>query len=307
MKSAAFRCAALLITICSLAAPSLAVDVKDSDRVYTNFVREAATVGDRKFRLEVRGMTLDNEGGPELTLAGVPVETFERERNICTRGNKTPCVAPNDFKLDEVQGGVFDLLGSYGIGTSIEVGVDVPLYVQKSRFLEATDGTPNDPEVSQTINATDVGDVLFYGKYRHQLAENCAVAGGLELTVPTGEERDGFGTGDAGFNPFVSTRYQRGPFAVGGHLGYLLYAGSAANVVNWSVETILRGTALYSLRVELSGRYLEDYGQKEHDIVVLPGIDFYLTDYFGIRPTGLVGLRDESPDWGIGIGIVATL
>src|SRR5262249_54415272 len=117
MKSAALKYGALLLTICA-ATPSLhAVEVTDADRTYGNFMRDAATVGDGKIRLELRGMTMENENEPRITLAGVPVDDFEQVRNICKNHTDRGCDDPkNDFELDKVQGGTIDLLGSYGLG-----------------------------------------------------------------------------------------------------------------------------------------------------------------------------------------------
>jgi hypothetical protein len=305
---------------CCAATPARGAEVlvTDADRVYANYVREAATVGAGKIRFEVRGMTLDNDRHPDLTLAGFPVDNVANIRDICIQGSRPPCPTPdNDFELDRVQGGVIDVLGSYVLGKSAEVGFDVPIFIQNSRFIDlpATRALQMDPrnqghsevDVARTINATEMGDVLMYGKFKRMVAQHCSVAGGLELTVPTGIEREGFGSGELGFNPFLSTRYQRGRFAVGGHIGYQIYTNDPADVLNWSVEAIVKPHHLFNLRVELAARYFKDFGDRFNDIVVLPGVDIILSENFTVRPTGLANVTDEAIDWGLGVGLALTL
>ena len=308
MKSAALKYGALLLTICA-ATPSLhAVEVTDADRTYGNFMRDAATVGDGKIRLELRGMTMENDNSPRITLAGVPADDFEQVRNICKNHTDRGCSDPNnDYELDKIQGGTIDLLGSYGLGKNGEVGFDMPLFIQKSRFLEATNGTANKPSVVHTINSTDVGDLMLYTKFKKTVMEHFSLAGGLELRLPTGIERDGFGYGEMGFNPFLSGRYQYGRFAVGGHVGYNIFTGPPADQFNFSVEAIVRGGNSYAFRTELCGRYFKDFGDKFTDVYVMPGIDFDLAPNFTIRPQALANISSDAIDWGLGVGIAFTL
>jgi hypothetical protein len=308
MKGAALGYGALLLMACALTPPLRAVEVTDQDRTYGNFMREAATVGDGKIRLELRGMTMDNENSPRITLAGVPVDDFEQVRNICKNHTDRGCSDPtNDFELDHVQGGTIDLLGSYGLGKNGEAGFDMPLYIQKSRFFDATNGTANKPTVTHTINSTDVGDLMLYAKFKRTVADHCTVGAGLELRLPTGVERDGFGYGEMGFNPFISARYQYDRFAVGAHVGYQIFTGPPADQFNFSIEAIVRGNSSYSFRTEVLARYFKDFGDKFSDLSIMPGFDFNLAPNFTIRPQALANLTSDAIDWGLGVGIVLTL
>jgi len=108
-----------------------------------------------------------------------------------------------------------------------------------------------------------------------------------------------------GVNPFVSTRYQRGPFSVGAHGGYLFHSGDVPGVFNYSAAGIVRPAATYALRVELSGRLLKDGGDYFNDVVLLPGLEVNLIDHVAIRPTGRANLTHDALDWGLGLGIAA--
>jgi hypothetical protein len=296
MKGAAYTWTASLLMLLGIAVAAHAAepaDVTDADRVYRNFTREAATVQPGQIRLEIRGLTIEDDGDTELDLLGWPVQSDVDE-------------------VRKINGGILDLLGSYGLGNSTELGFLIPFFIQETTkarafAVESPDGGLVETRYfDDTTNDQDVGDVLLYGKFKRAVAEHCAVAGGLELTVPTGVERKGFGTGEVGVNPFLSSRYQKGRFGLGAHIGYQIYTGDVVDVLNYSAEAIARGTAAYALRIEVSGRLFKVAGSEFHDVVVLPGIEYNFSETFTIRPTGLANVTDEAMDWGLGLGLAYT-
>jgi outer membrane protein OmpA-like peptidoglycan-associated protein len=291
MKGAVQRWIVAGITGVSLAIAAgvaSATDVTDNDRVFRNFTRETATVNQGEIRLEIRGLQEQDEENTRLNLLGYPVHLG----------------FPADKR--ELTGGVIDLLGSWGFGKNAELGVDIPGYIQTLKFAN---GTRREDQ--------DVGDILLYLKVKRSVAEHCSVGGGLELSLPNGPEQKGFGTGELGFNPYVSTRYQRGPFAVGVNVGYQLYTGSdrtvnnvndfqAVGVFNYGAEVILRGSPLYALRTEIAGRVFDEHGTRFHDLTVLPGIDFNVSPNVTLRPQGMANGTDTALDWGIGLGLAVS-
>jgi len=148
---------------------------------------------------------------------------------------------------------------------------------------------------------------FFTANSKRQVAEHCATAFGMELKLPTGIENKRLGTGEMGFQPFLSTRYQKGRVAVGAHVGYQIYTGSVRDEFNYSVDVVLRATDAYAIRTEVSGRLFKTDNRRFHDAVVLPGIDLNLTDRITLRPTGIANLTDEAIDWGLALGIAAQL
>jgi hypothetical protein len=300
MKGAASRVGALVVVVvCVVARAAIAIDtdVTDRDRVWVNFTREAAVVGDKHFWIELRGMKLmDDQGinqtdstgakfdGPTLNLSGYPIN------KPCTIGGSPGCI-------DEIDGGRFELLGAYGIGPYIEAGLDLPFIMQE----EISYVGPDNKEFA------DIGDLVFYGKFKRQLAEHWAGALGLEVNAATGSSSKGFGSGHTGLNPFLSTRYQSGRLALGAHVGFLLNVDGPADVFNWSLEGIVRGNRLFALRCEVNGRQFRDFGNNFTDIAVWPGIDFNLTDYLIIRPQAVAHLTSDAINWGIGVGLVFTM
>ena len=112
--------------------------VTNLDRMWYNFNREAATVGDGGFWVELRGLKL-NEDDPKIGLNGYPVNDFERK---------------NGSELTEISGGRFDLIGAYGLG-SAELGIgheDSPkireLFTQTYRGSRYSFGYPACPDMS---------------------------------------------------------------------------------------------------------------------------------------------------------------
>jgi hypothetical protein len=281
------------VSLAVAAGPAAAADVTDNDRTFRNFTRETATVGDGRIRLEIRGLQAQDEENTRLNLYGL----------LLPKG-----------QTQEVTGGVVDLLASYGLGKNAELGFDIPSYIESKKFVPGTN-------IHNRVTNEDVGDIMLYAKFRRSVAEHCTAGAGLELTLPNGPVQKGFSTGELGFNPYVSTRYQRGPVALGTNIGYQMYTGDQkdpqrtfedgqpillSDQFNYGVEAIVRGSETYALRAELAGRVFNLRGQRFHDAVLLPGIDFNLAQNFVIRPTGLANITATALDWGLGVGMAYT-
>jgi len=307
MLGAAVRTGALTVLLCVSAGFALAQEeaevaasppeaeataepnaMSDRDRLWANFSREAAVLGNNRFWVEFRGMKMYTGNDPTLGLNGYSV------RSSLTR-KKCPNNPPDTACIDNIEGGRFDLIGAYGIGKTAEVGIDIPVVQQQ---IEFTDGSFQD-------NAS-IGDLLLYGKFKRELDEHWAGAVGLEMSIPTASVTNLMGSGDLGLNPFLSTRYQSGRVGVGGHLGFLFNTGSQPQVFNWSVSFLARANRLLALRTEVNGRLFNQYGTN-NDIAIWPGFDYNLTDYFLIRPQGLVHATDDAVNWGIGLGLAVTM
>ncbi len=298
MKGAAFRGGAVLTVLCGLFVPVLAQEaaptaatpelvVTDADRVVRNFTQEAAVVGKNQLRLELSGFTLHKDSDVRLDLIGYSIKPFEE--NIGS-------------EVHSLSGGVINLLGSYGIGGTAEVGVNIPIMFE--------DLSLRDPETgfnAGSMNAADMGDLLMYAKFRREVMDHLSVGAGMDLLLPTGIEKDGFGTGEVGTNPFVSARYQQGRVGTGINVGYLFNTGDVPNVFNWGWELIVRANKTFALRCEITGRLFDQAGDKFDDVTVLPGVDIAMGDRLVIRPSGLTHITDEAIGWGVGIGIAYTL
>lgn len=307
MKGAASRVSALVIAVCAIAGTAFAqtaaeapvtAEVTDNDRVWANFTREAATVGEKHFWIELRGMKqMDDLAIKQTDSAGTKFEGPTEGLNGFALNHPNCTISPQKGCIEEIDGGRFDLVGAYGIWNTLEVGVDFPFVMQESIDYVGGDHAEE----------AGLGDLLLYGKFKRQLAEHVAGAIGLEISAPTGSSSKFFGSGNTGLNPFLSTRYQSGRVALGGHVGFQLNVDDPPDVFNWSVEGIVRATSLFALRLEVNGRLFKDGSETFNDIAVWPGIDFNLTRNFIIRPQASAHLTTDAIDWGLGLGFVFTM
>ncbi|HYD48221.1 MAG TPA: hypothetical protein VEB21_07735 [Terriglobales bacterium] len=295
----------------AMAGVALAADVKvtDEDRVFRNFTREAAVVDRGQIRLEVRGFYASEES-----------EDHDVTRSGRCRGPLRENCARLDLNgrrvigVESLNGGIIDLLASYGVAPNTEIGLILPGVIETAH---RDDGTTETEE--------DLGDLTLYGKFRFAITEMFSVAGGLELSTPTGSDdklitvRDdpdpdiedgtasGFGTGHFGFNPFVSFRWSWQRLALESHVGYNVYTSSdIKRVFNWSAAGIIKAGESWAFRTEFSGRIWDQFGTRWVDVVCMPGIDIELSDNFIFRPTGMANITETAMDWGIGAGIAAT-
>src|SRR5262245_38444425 len=156
---------------CSAQPPAEAskpVEVTDADRVFRNFTRESAVVNQNQIRVEVRALRTE-----EMSEGGDP-DCKGPNRSNCARLNT---IGQRILGVEDVYGSIIDVVASYGLFHNAEVGAILPFVIET---VKRDDGSMDTEE--------DIGDVLFYGKYKQPVAEHCTVSGGLELTAPTGDE-----------------------------------------------------------------------------------------------------------------------
>jgi len=265
--------AGVAFAMATSAAFAVDVTVTDADRIFKNYTRETATVAPQQFRVEVQGIYQDSTGTPSVTIYG-----FKAPQNA-----------------NGLSGGNFNLIGSYGVTKGAEVGFVIPGYYQTTTFTDA-----------HSQNVGDIGDFLMYGKFQRNIDENLNAGGGLELTTPNGPVQKGFGAGALGLNPFVSTRYTSGRWALGLHIGYQFYTHTAPNMFNYSTEGILKVSDAWSLRCEWSGTVFSQGGQRLWPAYFYPGLDYYLAENLVLRPTGIANGTKDAISWGLGLGVAMT-
>jgi outer membrane protein OmpA-like peptidoglycan-associated protein len=262
----------------SAAGSAAAADVTNADRSYGNYIPEAATVGDKNVRVEVRGMAVGDEGGNRLNIIYL----------------RLAGLYPNQ-KVTQLSGGEIDVLGSFGLGKSGEVGFIVPSYFESLQFQNAP-----------TLNVQDVGDLGLYLKFKHSVAEHCSIGAGVQVTIPNGPKNKGLSRGELGETPMVSARWEHGPYALGVNAGYEIYSGTPADIFDYGAQAIVRGSENWAFRTEIVGRVFNDGGHSFDALQLLPGIDVNLAPNFTVRPQGMAGLTNSALDWGVGAGVMYT-
>jgi hypothetical protein len=160
---------------------------------------------------------------------------------------------------------------------------------------------------------TGVGDIKLSGKYLplHTKVFNAGV--GAQLSLPSGNDNHGLGTGEFGALPFFTGAFNLALLEVRGHVGWEFLAGNHNN--DQKADRLVYGFGIFmplwdriDLRNEFSGTQLDRPG-KPKIVNYLIGLDVRLPigDYdILLRPTGLIGVTDRAPDWGIGGSIVFT-
>ncbi len=285
-----------VLALCIMSVPAFGTDeeaipghhVTERDRLWANFGRESAVVGSGKLRLGTQAMAINyGSEDPETDLTGFPINDFERALGIAG--------TPDTIKA--IEGTRIDIQGAYGLGPTMEIGVDVPVYLERISF----DGS------TEAINTEDIGDVVVHAKFRKMVSSSTAIGAGLEISTPTGAENKRLGTGELGFNPFVNARYTSGGFAVGGHIGFQMFENSVEDVLNYSAFLIARRNECLAFRIEVNGRFLRQPQDDFHDVSILPGLDVSITDRITLRPQAMFGLNDDAYTWGAGLGAVVEL
>ena len=186
------------------------------------------------------------------------------------------------------------------LARALEVGVDFPFVMQEQISFV---GGP----VTTTI--ADIGDLLFYGKFKRQLAEHWA---GRDRARAQ-RRRRGSTQQVLRLRPHRSEPVPLDALSVRAAspsariVGFLFNVDGPPDVFNWSVEGIVRGNSLFALRCEVNGRLFSDGGDNFNDIAVWPGLDFNLTDNLIIRPQAQAHLTNDAINWGLGLGFVFTM
>lgn len=188
---------------------------------------------------------------------------------------------------------------SYGLG-KLEAGFAIP-YVRSLR--------DNDKD------RDGFGDVSLYAKVVPIQNEMFAGGFGMVLITPSGDDDHELGYGEVGFEPFgtVALRLtQNGPFEARGSGGYRFFADDHKTPAGrvppdaffYRAGLFMAASERMGLRCEFAGEDIDIHGHRE-PMQIEPGIDIRIPTSLVeilVRPTGLVGLNNDAPDWGVGVG-----
>jgi hypothetical protein len=151
----------------------------------------------------------------------------------------------------------------------------------------------------------NVGNMNLYGKVVPIETDLFKAGLGLEFELPSGD----VGSDDVGLAPFFVISENLGSVEITQHLGYQFFPGNSeenAEALGYGGGIRTAPVENVALRMEFVGLTLfaeEEAGKNITAVTFEPGVDFRLPmeriDFF-IRPSGLVGLTDNAPDWGAG-------
>ena len=152
------------------------------------------------------------------------------------------------------------LLGNIGLTDRLDIGAALP-FVALSLSGSRVD-TYRGTELVQAIgsaSASGPGDFLIRGKYNLLRRTGSGLAIGGEARLPTGNEQNLLGTGEASIKPRLIASLERDRVAVHGDIGYAL-GGFSDELVYGGAITVL-GTSHLTLVGEIAGRRLSSAGR----------------------------------------------
>lgn len=203
-----------------------------------------------------------------------------------------------------------------------EADVVIPYHLLDESFSPRTGATSE-------LQDDGIGDIQLTGKYIPLRGHLMDLGGGVRMSLPSGQEQGiglgdvggmpggedrGFGTGEFGAMPFLTGALHITVAEVRGHIGGLFFTGD--NNKGLASDRLVYGFGVYvpmgkyiSIRNEFSSAEFYDEPQNPKLSTYMPGVDIRVPigdlDLL-IRPTGLIGVSDLSPDWGVGGSLVIT-
>jgi hypothetical protein len=152
------------------------------------------------------------------------------------------------------------LLGNIGVTDRLDIGAALP-FVAISMDGRRVD-TYRGSQLVQAIasaSASGPGDLLIRGKYNVVRNSGSGLAIGAEARLPTGDEQNLLGTGEASIKPRIIASLERDRVAVHGDVGYSI-GGLSDELVYGGAVTVL-GTSRLTLVGEIAGRRLSSAGR----------------------------------------------
>jgi len=205
----------------------------------------------------------------------------------------------SEFDLDPGEVDTTTVFGRLAYGAEKwEAGLQLPYY-----FADLDLDMPNGHSDS---DEDGVGDLSLYGKFVPLQKGMIKLGLGGQVSVPTGDE-DKFGTGEVGLLPFITGGIDLEVVEGIAHVGWNFLTGHDS-----SPDSLVYGFGLLApvpmigdyvaLRNEFVGEQFDTHG-KPKTVSYLPGLDIRIPAgplNILLRPTGQVGITEESPDWGVG-------
>jgi Putative MetA-pathway of phenol degradation len=152
------------------------------------------------------------------------------------------------------------LLGNIGVTDRLDIGAALP-FVAISMDGRRVD-TYRGSQLVQAIasaSASGPGDFLIRGKYNVVRSSGSGLAIGAEARLPTGNEQNLLGTGEASIKPRVIASLERDRVAVHGDIGYSI--GGLSDELVYGGAVTVSGTSRLTLVGEIAGRRLSSAGR----------------------------------------------
>lgn len=163
--------------------------------------------------------------------------------------------------------GQFTAFLTYGLTDRLDLSIAVPIVRTRLSVVSSATihrvGTAANPRIhffrdpsvpsgygtqkrfTASGSASGLGDVIVRLKANALRTEKAGLALGLDMRLPTGDERDLLGAGAVGAKPFAAISFVRGRIAPHVNLGY-----------QWNGESVLAGNPTQGARAQLPDQFL---------------------------------------------------
>lgn len=130
------------------------------------------------------------------------------------------------------------------------IRVAAPIAGQQAHFFDAANPQSSTNKVfTNTSSATGIGDVTIRGKGTLWKNDTSGIALGLDLRLPSGDERNFLGSGALGVKPFLAASKRFGPAAPHVNLGY-----------EWNGDSLLAGDIAANQKASLPDQFIWTVG-----------------------------------------------
>jgi len=226
--------------------PSLGVVSRQTENFGPILTERAETIGRHRLFVgfSYQYFNFDKADGVNLKNFGV-VFQHESEANLCTPGSPITCVGGEPvFQKDiiatqnriDLKVHQFTAVGTFGLTDRLDVSVAIPIL--NVRMGVSSDATINSFETAADFppccvhrfdpanvdshenfidvahanffnnnTSSGIGDVIFRGKFQALKGEKAGLAVGLDVHLPTGDEKNFLGSGTWGLRPFMTFSY----------------------------------------------------------------------------------------------------
>lgn len=242
--------------------PALGTMMRSSDNFGPFFAERSLTLGDRRasFGLSYQTSTFDTVDGRSLrdgTLVAT-ASVFGAE--------------PTPFDVEtlslRIKTDTMTIVGNYGVGDRFDFSGAVPM-VRLTLSGQRVDTYRGQRLVQATASAvtSGIGDVVVRGKYNVVRTRRSGLAVGAEARLPTGNEENLLGAGEAAFKPRAIGSFENDRIGLHGNIAYVM--GPARELDYDAAVTIVAAPRL-TFVTELAGRRLASFGRLEQTVEAHP-------------------------------------
>lgn len=205
------------------------------------------------------------------------------------------------------------LSGNYGAGDRVDIGAAIP-FVRLSLEGERIDTYRGRrlTQASASATASGVGDLLVRVKYNALRAAGTGIAFGVDARLPTGDEENLLGTGEAAVKPKIIWSAEADRIAVDGDLGFSF--GGLTDEITYGGAVTVIGSPRLMLVGEIAGRRLQSAGKlteitEPHPrLAGISTIRLSAVEASSHRAVAVVGVKwNPTSTWLVGANVVRRL